>query len=162
MKPPKYSLPEIERRWLVLDAFRAELASRPYRIIEDVYLEGTLLRLRSMREPDGETIYKLCKKYGRRDSLANPVTNIYLSEAEHLALGALPGACVRKHRHAMPDGAIDIYPPPLSLAIFEMEFDSEAAAAEYVPPHFAGPEITDDIAYSGLALALRCAQAGGR
>jgi len=160
MKPPKYSLPEIERRWLVPDTGLAQLASRPYRIIEDVYVAGTLLRLRVVREPDGETIYKLCKKYGRRDALANPITNIYLTEEEHLVLSALPGACVRKRRHAMPEGAIDVYPAPLSLAIFEMEFDSEQAAANYIPPSFAGAEITDDdIAYAGDALALRFAQA---
>ena len=160
MKPSKYALPEIERRWLVRDEFLAGLAAGPYRIVEDLYVEATLLRVRSIREADGETIYKLCKKYGRRDSLANPITNIYLTEAEHLALDALPGARVRKHRYALPEGAaIDVYPPPLALAIFEMEFDSEQAAADYIAPELAGMEVTGDIAYSGAALALRSAQA---
>jgi len=155
MKPPKYSLPEIERRWLVEPSRLPQLTRLPCRRIEDSYIEQSLLRLRRIEAPDGEVLYKLCKKYGRGDTLANPITNLYLSPDEYLALRALPGLRVHKQRYAVEGGAIDIYLSSPALAIFEIDFDSEQAAADYVPPHFAGREITHDSAYSGAALAAR-------
>jgi CYTH domain-containing protein len=157
MNPPKYSLPEIERRWLVEPARLPELTHLPCRHIEDCYIEQSLLRLRRIEAPDGEVAYKLCKKYGRGDALANPITNLYLSPEEYLALRALPGLRVHKQRYAVEGGAIDIYPSSPALAIFEIEFDNEHAAADYTPPHFAGREITHDSTYSGAALAGRFA-----
>lgn len=157
MNQPKYSLPEIERRWLVHAWYLDELAGLPCRIIEDVYVDGSLLRLRSIRAPDGEVIYKLCKKYGRRGALSNPITNIYLSRDEYLALRVLPGSRVVKHRHTVAGGAVDLYPASPPLAIFEIDFDSEQAATGYLPPPFAGEEVTDNTAYSGAALAMRFA-----
>ena len=153
MDRPKYSLPEIERRWLVPAAFLDGLAGQPHRVIEDVYIERTRLRLRAIHEPDGRVAYKLCKKYGRSDSLAQPITNIYLSGDEYLALLALGGSRVRKQRYAVADGAIDVYLSPVPLGIFEIEFPSEQAAAAYVPPRFVGREVTDDMDYSGASLA---------
>ena len=155
MNLPKYALAEIERRWLVPEAYLAVLAGQPCRLIEDTYIEGTLLRLRAVHGPDGDTVYKLCKKYGRRDTLANPMTNIYLSEHEYRLLRALGGAQARKHRYAVEGGSVDVYLSPVSLALFDIEFDDEQRAREYVPPSFVGKEVTDDVAYSGAALAAR-------
>jgi len=155
MKLPKYSLAEIERRWLVQAGYLAELADHPYRLIEDIYIEQSLLRLRRIQAADGEVTYKLCKKYGRGDSLSNPITNIYLSQDEYLALCALPGVHIRKHRHAVEGGAIDLYPSTPPLAIFEIDFDTGQAAANYLPPRFVADEITDDSSWSGAALATR-------
>ncbi|MGO4701282.1 hypothetical protein [Dyella sp. 2RAB6] len=157
MKQPKYSQAEIERRWLVAPPYLAELADQAYRIIDDRYIERSLLRLRRIEAADGEVVYKLCKKYGRADALPNPITNIYLSQDEYLTLSALPGTPVRKQRYAVEGGAIDVYPSSPPLAIFEIDFDSEQAAANYTPPPFTGVEITDDSAYSGAALAARFA-----
>lgn len=153
MGHPKYSLPEIERRWLVPASFLAELAGQPHRIVEDVYIEGTRLRLRAIHEPDGQVTYKLCKKYGRSDSLANPITNIYLSRDEYLVLRALAGSHARKRRYTVEGGGVDVYLSPAPLVIFEIEFSSEQAAAAYVPPRFVGREITNDMDYSGASLA---------
>lgn len=155
MTLPKYALPEIERRWLVPDTFLASLADQPFRIVEDIYIERTRLRLRVVHAPTGGTVYKLCKKYGRREALANPMTNIYLSEDEYRVLRALGGAQVRKRRYAMDGGSIDVYLSPVSLGIFEIEFDSEQQANDYIPPSFVGKEVTDDDAYSGASLAKR-------
>lgn len=155
MQPPRYSLMEIERRWLVPAPCPVELASRPYRIIEDTYLDGTLLRLRCVREPGGAAIYKLGKKYGPHGASSQPITNIYLSPEEYRVFSALPGARVEKRRYAVENGAIDIYPAPLSLSVFEIEFPSGQAAADYVPPAFVAEEITGQEAYSGAALAIR-------
>jgi CYTH domain-containing protein len=37
--------------------------------------------------------------------------------------------------------------------IFELEFESEETAREYLPPPFVTREITDEAAYSGFQLA---------
>jgi len=152
---PKYSLPEIERRWLVSPTFLAALDGVPHRIVEDLYIEGTHLRLRKMVNTSGETAYKFCKKYGRSTSLANPITNIYLSEEEYRTLSALKGKRTCKRRYAIADGSIDVYEGISTLAIFEVEFESESDAMNYAPPDFAGDEVTDHASYSGAALASR-------
>lgn len=157
MQPPRYSLMEIERRWLVPAPYPAELAALPYRTIEDTYLDGTLLRLRSVREPGGAVTYKLGKKYDRRGTCSQPITNIYLSPEEYRVFSALPGARVEKRRYTVGTGAIDIYPSPFPLAVFEIEFASEQAASDYLPPDFVAAEITGQEAYSGAAIAARFA-----
>ena len=153
MRQPKYSQKEIERRWIVAPHHLAAYENKPYRDIEDTYINETMLRLRKVTDPVGVVTYKLCKKYGRDGSLINPITNIYLSEAEYLLLSALHGLHVSKRRYAAAEGVLDIYPGPLRMAVFEIEFDSDQAAAIYDPPAFAGEEVTDNPAYSGLALA---------
>ncbi|MFC4763548.1 CYTH domain-containing protein [Dyella koreensis] len=155
MAHPKYSLAEIERRWLVSPGFLTELENLPHWVVEDLYVEGTQLRLRKMSSSRGEVIYKFCKKYGRVASLANPMTNIYLSEVEYRTLSVLKGKSISKHRYAIAGGSIDVYPKLPGIAIFEIEFESEGEAAGYVPPDFVGDEVTDDARHSGQALALR-------
>ncbi|WP_377301201.1 hypothetical protein [Rhodanobacter umsongensis] len=153
MAHPKYSLPEIERRWLVSPGCPTGLENLPHWVVEDMYIEGTHLRLRKMSSSRGEVVYKFCKKYGRVASLANPMTNIYLSEAEYRTLSMLKGRSICKRRYAVAGGSIDVYPDLPSVAIFEMEFESEGDAADYVPPGFVGDEVTRDAQYSGDALA---------
>lgn len=157
MMPPKYSLAEIERRWLVLPHLLPALENLPYRIVEDCYIAGTRLRLRKLSGPAGETVYKLCKKYRRGPSLARPITNIYLSEDEYRIFSNLTGTRVCKRRYEIAGGSIDIYASGAQLAIFEMEFAAEDEAMVYVPPAFAGKEVTEDALYSGAALAARAA-----
>lgn len=154
MAAPKYSLAEIERRWLVSPEFLSSLERLPYRVVEDLYIANTRMRLRKMSSPTGEPVYKLCKKYGRDASLANPITNIYLSEDEYRVLSVLDGARVSKRRYAVAGGSIDVYAGSETIAIFEMEFDSESDAACYVPPDFTSEEVTDLAQYSGASLAF--------
>lgn len=155
MATPKYSLAEIERRWLVSPDFLSNLERLPYRVVEDLYIANTRLRLRKMSSPTGEPVYKLCKKYGRDASLANPITNIYLSEDEYRVFSVLDGARISKRRYAVAGGSIDVYAGGEAIAIFEMEFDSESDAVGYVPPAFTGEEVTDRAQYSGASLASR-------
>jgi hypothetical protein len=56
---PKYSMPEVERRWLVDAAKIGGLSKETYRLIEDVYIKNSHLRLRKMTAPDGTTLFKL-------------------------------------------------------------------------------------------------------
>jgi CYTH domain-containing protein len=153
--PPKYSLREFERRWLV-DADQAPSIPPGAGVtIQDRYLEGSRLRLRRVVSADGHTVYKLCKKYGDRPG-AESITNLYLSAVEYRRLSALPGTVVEKHRHALADGSLDQYARDGdALMILEREFADADAAARFAPPAFAAREITRDEAFSGAALASR-------
>ena len=151
---PKYSLVEIERRWLVEVSAIDNLDHRPYREIHDLYISGSRLRLRRVAGPATEVIFKLGKKYGKRTSLSEPITNLYLTESEYRSFSGLPGTHTRKRRYALADGTLDIYLEPNSgLAVFEVEFDDERAAEAYRPPLFVTREITGDSEFSGISLA---------
>lgn len=157
---PKYALLEIERRWLVEVEARevAPLEGRPHREIDDLYIAGTRLRLRKVAGEGSEPVFKLGKKYGKATALAEPITNLYLTQAEYDALARLPGARVRKRRYALGGGSLDVYEGPhAGLAVFEVQFDSEEAAAAYTPPGFVRAEVTREPRYSGASLAGRTA-----
>ena len=149
---PKYAQAEIERRWLADLSAAGRLDGLPRHTIDDLYIAGTRLRLRRVEDASGAVVFKFCKKYGA-DGFSEAITNLYLTEAEHRTLSGLPGQRVRKHRHAIAGGALDVYVGEPPLAIFEIEFATVVEAAGYRPPAFAGAEITRDPAYSGLALA---------
>jgi CYTH domain-containing protein len=151
---PKYAIAEVERRWLVELAEVGPLDGRPYREIEDRYVAGTRLRLRKITSSDSEPVFKLGKKYGKFTPLSEPMTNLYLTEAEYEVLSQLSGATVAKRRYAVGGGALDIYVSPnAGFAVFEVEFESEAVAAEYTPPSFTHAEVTGETEYSGASLA---------
>jgi len=162
MTQPKYSIAEIERRWLVNLAEIGSLDDQPFREIEDLYVAGTQLRLRKIEGNDGEPVFKFCKKYGRSTGVSESITNLYLSESEYKVLSQLPGALIKKRRYTIGDGALDLYESPnAGLAIYEVEFECEMAAIEYQPPRFACVEITDDIRYHGASLAWQQVQSSG-
>lgn len=157
MDEPKYSRPEIERRWLIdTDATEGLLEGAP-RVIRDKYLSDTRLRLRRITSPDGEQIYKFCKKYGNRRGAAESITNIYLSQMEYDLLDRLAGTTVTKSRHPQPVGSIDVYRTARGpLCVFEVEFSSASGAAHFQPPEFVDREITGDVHLTGFALAQLC------
>lgn len=137
--PPKYSLPEIERRWLV-DLSQIDLAAlEEPEIIEDRYLMGTRLRLRRMSGPKG-VVYKLVKKYGR-SGWVEPITNLYLDEVEYANLATLPARSLVKKRFRLKDGALDLIN---EHAIFEVEFASLEAAQAYQPQSFVLRELEEN------------------
>ena len=152
----KYSLPEIERRWLIREGAIPALTSAPRRIIEDKYLQGGRLRLRAVFAEGLDPMYKLGKKYGREGLSPEQVVSIYLTGQEYESLLALPGASLRKARFSVGGGSLDVLEhPSAGLAIFEVEFPSQSAASAYVLPPFVGEEVTFDATYSGYALAQR-------
>jgi CYTH domain-containing protein len=153
MNQPKYSKPEIERRWLVDKERCPALSESRARRIDDKYLSGGRLRLRMVSEAGCIPIYKLGKKYLRQTELAEPVVSIYLTEAEYNALVVLPGRSATKTRYTVANGALDVYErPPHKLAVFEVEFANLSAASAYEPPSFVGWEVTQNEDYSGFAL----------
>jgi CYTH domain-containing protein len=155
---PKYALIEIERRWLV-DASALDLSSMPCREIDDLYIADSRLRLRRISGPHG-VVFKLGKKYGKRTSFAEPMTNLYLTESEYSRFADLVGQRARKRRYSVSGGSLDIYlEPHAGLAVFEVEFADERTASEFTPPPFVVREITNDTAFSGAALAEPAANA---
>lgn len=134
---PKYSLPEIERRWDVSSA--PSLVGVPYREIEDRYFTGTRLRLRRIWAAGETPVYKLCKKYGAISNLTEPITNIYLTEPEFATFQNIPAEVVRKRRYAIAGGSLDLSDD--GEARFEREFSSEEEALSYLPPDFVGAEL---------------------
>jgi CYTH domain-containing protein len=153
---PKYARLEMERRWLVDPARLPDLSGRPYRRIEDLYLEGRL-RLRAITDGrTGAREFKLGKKYERTDPLGGPITSLYLTQAEHAAFAGLPGARLVKRRYALDGFSLDVFEGRHEgLVLAEVERESAAEAAAIAAPPWAGVEITDDPAYSGWALAQR-------
>jgi CYTH domain-containing protein len=108
-----------------------------------------------MTNADGVVVYKFCKKYGKRSALSEPITNLYLTEKEYQALSSLDGDRMHKRRYGIAGGAIDVIEGEPAFAVFEVEFESEREAEEYLPPPFAGEEITGNHAYTGAAIAAR-------
>jgi CYTH domain-containing protein len=152
---PKYSLLEIERRWLVAPHVLSILEGQPHYQIKDLYVDGTELRLRRISDLNGEAVFKLCKKYGKASSLSQPITNLYLSEEEYQTLAQLGGKVVRKRRYAVAGGSVDVYDGTPVISVFEVEFGTEEEAERYEPPSFVSEEITHDESYTGAALSLR-------
>jgi CYTH domain-containing protein len=151
---PKYSIVEIERRWLVDLARCPRFDENASARITDRYISQSLLRLRQIECSSGEVLYKLCRKYKRIGPLAQPIVNIYLSADELSLLSQIPGNVVVKRRHHYAEGAVDIYRlGDGELAVFEVEFKDLSAATAYTPPEFVLEEITDNPSYSGASLA---------
>lgn len=150
---PKYALDEIERRWSVDPVAFGPLHGLAVVEITDRYLDDTRLRLRRMDDGKGGVVFKLCRKYGKTSPLSEPITNLYLTEAEYRLLSRLDGREVRKRRYATHGGSIDIYGGDPVVAIYEREFATEAEAVAFVPPDFVGEEVTGDASRDGAAMA---------
>ncbi|GEM_PF-5094268 len=109
-----------------------------------------------MTDSNGATIFKLGKKYGKLSSLSEPITTLYLTEEEHESFSGLPGYSAKKTRYEISGGSLDLYQGPNSgFMLFELEFENELIAKEYVPPEFVLDEITNDGNYSGFSLASK-------
>jgi len=157
MTIPKYAKLENERRFWVAEP--PDLAGAPVRLIEDLYLTDSRLRLRAITALDGGTPeFKLCKKYGSDDPASGPIVNIYLSAAEHAMLSALPGRALRKRRHSVAHAgrafSLDVFEGPLTgLVLCEAEADSAEAIRALAFPPWAVREVTEDPFFTGASLA---------
>jgi len=152
--PPPYTKKETERRWLVPDGTDLKAGFSRLRKIEDSYITGTRLRLRRVTEEGAEPIYKLGKKYESSHAGSHSVVTTYLTASEYQVLAQLPAARAQKTRLSVLGGALDIYEQPNSgLQVFEVEFPSLEAAAEYQSPQGLGQEVTHDPRFTGHALA---------
>ena len=158
MELPKYSKLEIERRWLIDPRTVLDLSGMASRLIEDWYIDGARLRLRRESiDAAPPSIWKLCKKYDRPQAYQQPIVNIYLDPEEFETLRKLPSRAITKRRYGIS------LKSPLKVDVFEgelyghrsceFELESFETVANFEPPLWVGPEITDDPRFSGGALA---------
>ena len=152
LKPEKYAAVERERRWLCvalpdLPVLRAEA-------IEDLYVDGSRLRLRRATPVGGgEPILRLSKKADLSPD-RRLITTIYLTGAEYALFEGLPGRRMRKTRHYYAAAgvtlSVDRFEGALAgLFLAEAEFADDAAMAAFPDPAFARREVTDDPRYTG-------------
>ena len=157
MAIPKYALLENERRFLV--AVCPDLSRAPVRMIEDLYIADSRLRLRTITHFDGQAPeFKLCKKYGSQDPASGPIVNIYLSANEHMAFSGLPGLRLRKHRYRIEHGghafSVDVFGGALAgLILCEAEAESADVIRALPFPPWISREVTDDLFFTGGNLA---------
>jgi CYTH domain-containing protein len=160
---PKYSHIEHERRFLVTAA-QSSLCIGDHSLIRDCYINDTRMRLRSVTPSKaGPPVFKLCKKYGHVSDTAEPIVNIYLTDAEYHALVGLPGKMIEKRRYhrdvAGVRYAIDAFDGALSgLILIEVEAADAATLAALVPPPWASREVTGDPWFRGGHLATVTAE----
>ena len=153
MTLPKYAKLENERRFWV--ASPPDLSGARARLIEDLYVADSRLRLRAITHFDGAAPeFKLCKKYGSDDPASGPIVNIYLSATEHALLAGLPGRPLRKRRYTVAhDGrafSVDVFEGALSgLVMCEAEAESATAIRAVTFPSWAMHEVTDDAFFTG-------------
>ena len=152
--PPKYSLIERERRWLVLADLLPPLPAGR-RLIEDRYIIGTRLRLRRITDSDsGAVEHKLTRKYESHDATARPIVTAYLDAAEHDVVAALPACVISKRRHHVAGFSIDVFAGALAgLVLAEQEAPDAAALAATALPSWLGADVTHAICYQGGHLA---------
>ena len=164
----KYAVVERERRFLPRLPVDLSRASRAIQI-EDRYLIGTRLRLRTVREPGRAAVRKLGQK--RRLAAGGPSelahTTVYLDDAEHALLSGLPAFTLIKTRHVVPmaaglDAAVDVFHGRLSgLTTAEVDLGVDRSLPEPFP-EWIGVEVTDVEELTGYALAALAAGEVGR
>lgn len=147
---------EVERKWLVrrlppgFDGLASRSLRQGYLAIEPA---GREVRLRD----DGGRLQLTVKGAG---GLSRSEDEIELSPEQFAALWPLTeGRRIEKVRSecrlaAAAVAEIDVYRGELApLVVAEVEFASEAAAAEFQPPEWMGEEVTDDARYKNRNLA---------
>jgi CYTH domain-containing protein len=147
----KYARFELERRFLLEGV--PEGVGPPNRII-DRYLTGTRLRLRRQDSPEQ---YKLSQKEAPAapDYATTVITTIYLSPEEYEVLAVLPGRELRKRRYHRGPYAIDVFEGDLAgLILAELTFESDAEMRAHPLPDFAVRDVSEDVRYTGGALAF--------
>jgi hypothetical protein len=157
----KYARFERERRFL-LPALPAGLdPGRDFQRLSDLYLDGTRLRLREVRAPDGAIVErKLNQKLPDPEGHAGRrvITSLYLDAAEYAVLSTLPGRRLEKRRHPFACAGhvfgIDVFAGLLAgLVLAEVELESDAELSALPAPPFARCEVTALPLFTGGALA---------
>lgn len=153
---PKYSILEVERRWLVDEALLPDPALLDKQIITDFYIDSTRMRLRKIELPD-RVHYKLCKKYGRSSPFAEPITNIYLTKEEYDLFARLPGKKLIRERVLFVDQGkrynINTIIFGNGPTIAEAEFPTEEKAEQCQPPAFCVEDVTQNSAFEAVRFA---------
>lgn len=152
----KYTVAEIERRWLARPELLPDLSTLTSTLIEDIYFPNTRLRLRKMTADDG-VVYKLGKKYGKISDIEEPITSIYLTTEEYALFAALPGKRLRRRRYhyrfGERDYSINVVLDSDGPVIIETEYLSRESATADSPPPFCGREVSGEVEFEAVAFA---------
>jgi adenylate cyclase len=149
---------EIERKFLVLDDRWKTGVVRRRRIRQGYVAEGPSLTVR-VRQTDGEG--RLTLK-SRASGLSRLEFNLPLEvrDAARLLDEHRSGGLIEKTRHRVRwderDWDIDVFEGEnRGLVVAEIEFDDEEEAKAFVPPPWAGREVTGVERYYNARLAVR-------
>ena len=125
--------------------------------IFDNYIDGTRLRIRSLRDPQTSTWTRILQQ--RFPAVDNEpsqlkVAEIYLNDEEHARLEHLEGEEIRKNRYFHEfDGrmfAFDVYLGPLwGVNTARVEFESAEELENFEPPPWILLEVTSDPFFLG-------------
>ncbi|MGA8248729.1 MAG: hypothetical protein WB797_17610 [Nocardioides sp.] len=150
--PLKYAVVERERRYLVrgLPDGTAERHT-----IVDRYVDGTRLRLREMRGPDGTVTRKLTHKVRLSDGPGEiACTNFYLDDAEWQALVQLPARTLAKTRHIVERDGVRVAVDELADGTLLAEIDDGDTPATAVPAWLdVAEDVSSDERWTGAHLA---------
>lgn len=157
---PRYYAVERERRWLCREVPRERVVSSE--AITDLYVTGARLRLREARPLGGGAPRLRLTRKADVDPRTRLITSIYLPEEEFALLAAaLRGPRIRKIRHRLAPPApgvamsVDEFQDELAgLLLGEAELESAEDLAAFPLPDFAIRDVTDDLRYTGGALAV--------
>lgn len=165
-RPTKRSYARIEReRRFLLERLPPAVDPDVYERLDDLFVEGTHLRLRRVSRPDGAWIItKLGQKVLDPDAPSDPrcrqMTTIYLPESEAAALAALGGLRTTKRRYKLREQGwtfcIDVWESPAAARgtiVAEVEAPSIDELERVTLPAWALREVTDDARYSAITLA---------
>lgn len=148
----KYAVVERERRFL--------LGSLPEDVVEtreivDRYVEGTRLRLREVRSPDGTVVRKLGHKVRLGEGpAAVACTSLYLDDAEWTVLSALPARLLRKRRHVVRRDGLTVAVDEHEDGTLVAEIDDGDSPSVVVPAWLdVVADVSDDERWTGAALA---------
>jgi hypothetical protein len=155
-KALKYARAERERRFLLARAPDGPCVRRA--AITDLYVTGTRLRLRRAFETTASgstTSRKFTQKIPAPGGGPGLITTLYLDEAEHAVLSALPGSGLTKIRYSVPPFGIDVFTGNLAgLLMAEIEFENAEEEKHFQVPPDVIAEVTADPRFSGGRLAL--------
>ena len=116
----------------------------------------------------GETIFKLGQKHvpAPPDFARVTITNIYLSAAEYEVFAVLAAAELDKRRYAVEHGgrvfSVDVFEGRVAgLVLAEVGFETaDELAGPLEPPPWVIREVSNDVRYTGGALARSSAVPG--
>lgn len=159
MTKPKYSLIEIEMRWLVDKSKLPDISSLKRIEVTDKYFSETRTRLRSMIDTStNEVIFKLTKKYGKISPYSEPITTLYLSEYEYDLYNKMDGNILRKNIYHYyfkeKKFLIEIFTEPaVDFVLLEAEESSEEALHQLPVPEFVIRDVTAEKKFEGYSIS---------
>lgn len=114
-----------------------------------------------MATPDGDVLQRKLghkRRHAEDDPTAVWHTSLYLDKAEFELLSTLPGRTLTKTRWIVDiegrPGAVDVFAGNLAgLILLEVDPGERARLTSFNPPAWAGPEVSDDEAFTGSSLA---------